>query len=63
MSIWRKNITLWLCDNLDHGVFDPVVESQKLIKNYDEEEFRECDGIEEDLQEFNKKGETDKNNK
>ncbi len=37
---WRKNITLWLCDNLDHGVFDPVVESQKLIKNYDEEEFR-----------------------
>ncbi|MAP62140.1 MAG: hypothetical protein CMF82_04225 [Candidatus Marinimicrobia bacterium] len=29
----------------------------------DEEEFREWDGIEEDWQEFNKKGETDKNNK
>ena len=37
---WRKDITLWLFDNLDHGVFDPVVESQKLMKNYDEEEFR-----------------------
>ena len=29
-----------MIDNLDHGVFDPVVESQKLIKNYGEEEFR-----------------------
>tara|TARA_B100002052_G_scaffold278962_1_gene285792 strand:+ start:696 stop:1175 length:480 start_codon:yes stop_codon:yes gene_type:complete len=37
---WRKDITLWLLYNLDHGVFDPVVESQKLMKNYEEEEFR-----------------------
>ncbi len=37
---WRKDITLWLAENLNHGVFDPVVESQKLMKNYDEEEFR-----------------------
>mgnify|MGYP002855746950 CR=1 FL=1 len=37
---WRKEITLWLVDNLNHGVFDPVAESQKLLKNYDEEEFR-----------------------
>ena len=38
---WRKDITLWLLYNLDHGVFDPVVESQKLMKNYEEEEFRD----------------------
>ncbi len=37
---WRKDISLWLAENLNHGVFDPVVESQKLMKNYDEEEFR-----------------------
>ena len=37
---WRKDITLWLRDNLNHAVFDPVVESQKLIKKYDKEEFR-----------------------
>ena len=37
---WRKDITLWLLDNLDHGVFGPVVESQKLMKNFRGEEFR-----------------------
>ena len=37
---WRKEITLWLIDNLNHSVIDPVVESKKLIKNYKEEEFR-----------------------
>ena len=37
---WRKEITSWLIENLNHSVIDPVVESKKLIKNYKEEEFR-----------------------
>ena len=37
---WRKEITFWLIENLNHGVIDPVVESKKFIKNYKEEEFR-----------------------
>jgi hypothetical protein len=37
---WRKEITSWLIDNLNHGVFDPFVESQELMKNYEEKEFR-----------------------
>ena len=37
---WRKDITHWLSDNLNHDVFDPVVESQKLVENYKDEEFR-----------------------
>ena len=37
---WRKEITPWLINNLNHRVFDPFVESQELMKNYDEKEFR-----------------------
>ena len=37
---WRKKITLWLIENLNHSPIDPVVESKKLIKNYKEKEFR-----------------------
>ena len=37
---WRQEITLWLIENLNHSVIDPVVESKKLIKNYKEAEFR-----------------------
>ena len=37
---WRKEITKWLIQNLNHSVIDPVIESKKLIKNYKEEEFR-----------------------
>ncbi len=37
---WRQEITLWLIENLNHSVIDPVVESKKFIKNYKEEEFR-----------------------
>ena len=37
---WREEITLWLIENLNHSVIDPVVESKKLIKNYKEVEFR-----------------------
>ena len=39
-AAWRKEITLWLTQNLKHSVIDPVVESKKLIKNHKEEEFR-----------------------
>ena len=37
---WRKEITPWLINNLNHRVFDPFVESQELMKNYEEKEFR-----------------------
>ena len=37
---WRKDITQWLIENLNHSVIDPVVESKNLIKNYNEKEFR-----------------------
>ena len=36
---WREEMTLWLIENLNHSVVDPVVESRKLIKN-NKEEFR-----------------------
>ena len=28
---WRKEITQWLNDSLEHNVIDPVIESKKLI--------------------------------
>ncbi len=37
---WRKEITIWLVENLNHSVIDPVIESKKLIKDCKEEEFR-----------------------
>ena len=37
---WREEITVWLTQNLNHSVIDPVVESKKLIKNYKEDELR-----------------------
>ena len=37
---WRKEITIWLNETLDHSVFDPVVESKKIIKDHDIKEFR-----------------------
>ena len=37
---WRKEITLWLIQNLKHTVIDPVVESKKLIRSNKDEDFR-----------------------
>ena len=33
-SGWRKNLTKWLYDNLGHEVYDPVIQSAKLIDKY-----------------------------
>tara|TARA_B100001996_G_C18582573_1_gene562835 strand:- start:316 stop:780 length:465 start_codon:yes stop_codon:yes gene_type:complete len=31
-SVWRNNITDWLKNEFGHAVFDPVVESKKIIQ-------------------------------
>ena len=28
---WRQDITLWLKDNLNHEVFNPVLETKNII--------------------------------
>ena len=33
-------MTLWLIENLNHSVIDPVVESKKLIRSNKDEDFR-----------------------
>ncbi len=37
---WRKEMTDWLRNELDHGVVDPVVESEKLVKSTGSENYR-----------------------
>ncbi len=37
---WRNNITKWLGNELNHQVFNPVVETNSIIKNYDPANFR-----------------------
>ncbi len=37
---WRNEMTAWLRDNLGHGVVDPVVESEKLVKSTGSENYR-----------------------
>ena len=37
---WRNNITKWLGHELNHQVFNPVVETNNVIKNYDAANFR-----------------------
>ena len=37
---WRREITVWLRDNLGHSVVDPVIESNKLITENDAKDFR-----------------------
>ena len=31
---WREEMTLWLDENLAHSVYNPVVESQSIMKEY-----------------------------
>jgi len=38
---WRKMMTEWLKLNLDHGVFDPVLETKTITNEYGEGNFRE----------------------
>ena len=37
---WRDKLTVWLKDNLEHDVIDPVLESEKKIIELDAENYR-----------------------
>ena len=37
---WRNDMTKWLDENLNHGVYDPVIESSKLIEKYGANDYR-----------------------
>ena len=37
---WRKEITQWLNESLEHSVIDPVIESKKLIAENNAKDFR-----------------------
>ena len=37
---WRQDITLWLKDNLDHEVFNPVLETKNIIRHLNPSIFR-----------------------
>ena len=38
---WREEMTLWLDEKLAHSVYNPVVESQSIMKEYGAENYRE----------------------
>ena len=37
---WRNDITIWLEKKLNHKVFNPVIETKKIIENYNSSDFR-----------------------
>tara|TARA_Y100001968_G_scaffold2193_1_gene1856 strand:- start:806 stop:1276 length:471 start_codon:yes stop_codon:yes gene_type:complete len=37
---WRNDITIWLRDNLGHSVINPVLESQKMVKEHNAQAYR-----------------------
>ena len=37
---WRQDITVWLKNNLNHKVFNPVIETKSIIGNLDSSNFR-----------------------
>ena len=39
-SEWRREIRIWLKNNLGHEVFDPVIESKKVIEKYNAKDYR-----------------------
>ena len=38
---WRELITLWLKDEIEHDVFNPVLATRKIISNLTNSQFRE----------------------
>ena len=38
---WRKELTIWLNEKLNHSVIDPVIESKKLIIENNAKDFRD----------------------
>lgn len=39
-SEWRANLTIWLRENLNHSVIDPVAETVKLVEKSDSQNYR-----------------------
>lgn len=39
-SGWRNEITIWLKDNLDHSVIDPVIETTNLVEKTGSQNYR-----------------------
>jgi len=39
-SDWRNDITKWLNENLDHGVIDPIIETERFVQIHDEPDYR-----------------------
>ncbi|MEE8335879.1 MAG: hypothetical protein V3S48_05535 [Candidatus Neomarinimicrobiota bacterium] len=39
-SKWRAEITIWLKQNLKHGVYNPVLESEQLTNKYRAQNYR-----------------------
>ena len=39
-ALWREDITLWLKENLNHEVFNPVVETKNIIGDLNPSIFR-----------------------
>jgi len=37
---WRNELTIWLKENLDHSVVDPIVETTKLIEKSKSQNYR-----------------------
>ena len=37
---WRQDITVWLKNNLNHKVFNPVIETKSIIGNLNSSNFR-----------------------
>ena len=40
-AAWRETMTQWLDKHLGHTVYNPVVESEDLVKKYGAETYRE----------------------
>lgn len=40
-SGWRNEITIWLKDNLNHSVIDPVFETAKLVTKTESQNYRD----------------------
>ena len=38
---WRNEINIWLKENLNHDVIDPIIETERLIKKYDQPNYRD----------------------
>ena len=39
-SEWHKELTVWLKDNLNHSVIDPVIETAKLVEKSKSQNYR-----------------------